>query len=218
MNIASPLETGTPLTMPTAGAPGWSSPRSTSIPAACSAAAGRLASHYLDWTQPGFRAVAAHRFGSWVEPSRARVWCGARSDPSCGDCTSRCTATCGIITVSSCRRRRRRPAGRHRPSERHRHSSPRDDWRRLHHQAERHDRGAERRAVTEAPAVGRRVELGAGAAILGAVTDRRRGADWPALRRHDRRSAGSHGLRQPTADDFLEERRTGEHAGVRSGT
>ena len=23
--------------------------------------------HYLDWTQPGFRAVATHRFGSWVQ-------------------------------------------------------------------------------------------------------------------------------------------------------
>src|SRR3954447_22800703 len=73
MNIVSPLETGTSLTLP-------HSRGARLIVGLVPRQFQRLVlqlredrrTHFLDGTQPGFRAVAAHRIGNWVREESGR--------------------------------------------------------------------------------------------------------------------------------------------------
>ena len=126
MNIVSPLETGTPLTMPHGrGARLVISLFPRQLQGLVLQLREDWRTHYFDWTQPGFRAVAAHRFGSWVDAESGK----------------------GLV---------RGPI--------------RSILRRLHLTMFRYVRNHYGIELPVTAIVGRRVELGAGATILGPVT------------------------------------------------
>jgi serine O-acetyltransferase len=73
MNTVSPMETAAPLEMPHG--------RGTRLVVGLFPRQARglvlqlredWRTHYMDWTQPGFRAIVAHRFGSWVQAESGR--------------------------------------------------------------------------------------------------------------------------------------------------
>jgi len=171
MNIVSPLETGTPLTMPHGrGARLVISLFPRQLQGLVLQLREDWRTHYFDWTQPGFRAVAAHRFGSWVDAESGK---GLVRGPI-RSILRRLHLTMfryvrnhyGIELPVTAIVGRRVLVGHQSGIVIHPHATIGDDC----IIRQNVTIGALNTERDEAPVVGRRVELGAGATILGPVT------------------------------------------------
>ena len=159
-------------------------------------------SHYSDWTLPGFRGVAVHRVGAWVEQESGR---GLMRGPI-RIVLRRLHLMMyryvrnqyGIELPHTVVLGRRVVLGHQSGIVIHPYATIGDDCVIRQNvtigalNAERVDGSASHRAGR---GVGRRRRH------TWARHDWRRFADWTALRRHDRRPSGIHGLRQPTSHD-----------------